>query len=232
MGEHGRHGSGPTTGAHRALRREPVRLRLALAALGVLGLGVAVGLLVAPGESAGPTGLPGAPGPAAPAAVVATPAGSATPAMSHPTLLGEVVRVDTGDEVVVRVDGTEHAVAILGITAPRSAGPRRATGECGAAEALRFADRTLSGQTVTLVPDPSVPETDDAGRRLAYVVLASQLNFTDAALLAGVVTVDTTQALHYAPVFAREQQEAVTADRGLWGAPCRAEPGRPLPAGR
>ncbi|MDL5158820.1 thermonuclease family protein [Actinomycetospora termitidis] len=222
----GDHGGGPGTGAHRAVRRDPAPLRLAAAGLVLLGLGVAIGLLVAPrsGET-----------PAAPtAAVVATPttAGPTSPA-SHPTLLGEVVRVDSGDEVVVRTgDGTEHVVAILGITAPRVAGPQRATGECGAAEALRFADRTLGGQTVTLVPDPSVPETDDAGRRLAYVVLGTQLNFTDAALLTGVVTTDTSRALRYAPVFDRERQEAVDGDRGMWGAPCRAVPGRALPVGR
>lgn len=214
---------GPTTGAHRAVRPGPPRWAIALAAVALVALGVVVGLLVAPRSG-------GTPAVAAPT-VVTSPVSSA-PATSHPTMLGEVVRVDSGDEVVVRVGGTETVVAVLGISAPRSAGPQRATGECGAAEALRFADRTLSGQTVTLVPDPTIPEVDDAGRRLAYVVLPSQLSYTDAALLAGVVAADTSRPLWYAPVFAREQGEAVADDRGLWGAPCRAEPGRPFPAER
>ncbi|MCD2185901.1 thermonuclease family protein [Actinomycetospora soli] len=214
---------GPSTGAHRAVRPGPSPLRVGLAALALLALGVGVGLLVAPrgADTAAPR----------PTSVVTSPV-SAAPAASHPTMLGQVVRVDSGDEVVVRVGEREMVVAVLGITAPRMAGPQRTTGECGAADALRFADRTLSGQTVTLVPDPTIPESDDAGRRLAYVVLPSQLSYTDAALLAGVVAADTSRPLWYAPVFAREQAEAVTDDRGIWGAPCRARPGEPFPAGR
>ncbi|GAA4822183.1 hypothetical protein GCM10023201_05070 [Actinomycetospora corticicola] len=214
---------GPATGAHRAVRPGPSWPRIALGAVALVALGVVVGLLVAP--RAPEVTVP------APSTVVTSPVSSA-PASSHPTMLGQVVRVDSGDEVVVRVGDSEAVVAVLGISAPRSAGAQRATGECGAAEALRFADRTLSGQTVTLVPDPTVPEVDDAGRRLAYVVLPSQLSYTDAALLAGVVAADTTRRLWYAPVFAREQAEAVADDRGIWGAPCRAEPGQPFPAER
>jgi micrococcal nuclease len=201
------------------------RLPLLLAALTAVVLlagGLLLGRLTAPGSGTVPVA-------ATPAA--STSPASATQAASHPTLLADVVRVDSGDEVMVRVDGAEQTVAILGITAPQSAGPERTTAQCGANAALRFADQTLSGQTVTLVPDPTVPEVDDQGRRLAYVVLPSQLSFTDAALLAGVVTADTDRKLWYAPVFAREQSDAASGKRGMWGPPCRATPGRPLPAG-
>jgi endonuclease YncB( thermonuclease family) len=219
--------TGPPTGTHHAV---PVgawsaRLPLLLAVLtGVVLLlgGLVVGRLTAPGPGA----VPVATTPAANTSPVA-----AAPTVSHPTVLADVLRVDSGDEVMVRVDGVEQTVAILGITAPESAGPERTTAQCGANAALRFADQTLSGQTVTLVPDPTVPEVDDQGRRLAYVVLASQLSYTDAALIGGVVAADTDRKLWYAPVFAREQSEAADAKRGMWGPPCRATPGRPLPAG-
>ncbi|MCD2195913.1 thermonuclease family protein [Actinomycetospora endophytica] len=225
------HHGGPPTGAHHAVRprRRRPRLTVLLAVLAgvvLLVLGVLAGRMTAPG----PTEVPAA-APAASASPVSDAPVSATPAATHPTSLGEVVRVDSGDEIVVRVDGQEQTVSVLGITAPRLAGPQRITAECGAKAALTFADDRLSGQTVTLVPDPTVPETDDQGRRLAYVVLASQLNYTDAALQAGVVQADTTRKLWYAPVFAREQSEAAAADRGLWGPPCGATPGQPLPAG-
>ena len=225
----GNHGNGPATGAHRAGglgSRLPLVLT-AVAGVVLLGLGVLLGLVL--GRTSGG-------GVAAPVAAVAPGSTSTTRTVDaatdgSPTLMGEVVRVDTGDEVVVRVGTEEVVVAILGIRAPEMAGPNRTTGECGAAEALRFADRTLSGQTVTLVPDPTIPAVDEQGRRLAYVVLASQLSYTDAALSAGVVTADTSRKLWYAPVFAREQAEAVKADRGMWGDPCDATPGRPLRAG-
>ena len=225
----GNHGNGPVTGAHRAGgpgSRLPLVLT-AVAGVVLLGLGVLLGLVL--GRTSGG-------GVAAPVAAVAPGSTSTTSTVDaatdgSPTLMGEVVRVDTGDEVVVRVGTEEVVVAILGIDAPEMAGPARATGECGAAQALRFADRTLSGQTVTLVPDPTIPAVDEQGRRLAYVVLASQLSYTDAAISAGVVTADTSRRLWYAPVFAREQTEAVEADRGMWGDPCDATPGRPLRAG-
>jgi endonuclease YncB( thermonuclease family) len=219
--------TGPPTGTHHAVPvgawRERLPLLLAvLTGVALLVAGLVVGRLTAPGPGVVPVA-------ATPAA--STSPASATPTASHPTVLADVVRVDSGDEVMVRIDGAEQTVSILGITAPQSAGPERTTAQCGANDALRFADERLSGQTVTLVPDPTVPEVDDQGRRLAYVVLPSQLSFTDAALLAGVVTADTDPKLWYAPVFAREQSEAADAKRGLWGPPCRATPGRPLPAG-
>ena len=219
--------TGPPTGTHHAVPVSAWRSSLPLVLAVLLGVallagGLLIGRLTAPGSPESPLA-------AAPAA--STSPASATPSASHPTLLADVVRVDSGDEVMVRVDGVEQTVSILGITAPQSAGEQRTTSQCGANAALRFADEKLSGQTVTLVPDPTVPETDDQGRRLAYVVLSSQLSYTDAALLEGMVSTDTSRKLWYAPVFAREQAEAAAAKRGMWGAPCRATPGQPLPVG-
>lgn len=221
----------PATGAHHVVQPRRRRLPLLLAVLaGLLLLGVGVGIGIPAGRMTAPA-PPAPPAPPVTAPEASASLVSAAPAASHPTMFGDVVRVDSGDEIVVRVDGQEQTVAVLGITAPRLAGPERTTAECGAKAALTFADQRLSGQTVTLVPDPTVPATDAQGRRLAYVVLPTQLNYTDAALQAGVVMADTSRKLWYAPIFAREQTEAVDAGRGLWGAPCHATPGEPLPAG-
>lgn len=250
MGTHGRDrfATGPITSARPAPPREPTgplgrashaapasawrsRLPLVLAAVGgvlLLGAGLVAGWLLAPRSSAATAA-------ASPAAVTANgtttdASGLPAAAATHPTLFGSVTRVDTGDEVVVNVAGTEVTVAILGVEAPQLPGAG-SSGECGAQAALKFADQTLSGQTVTLVPDPTVPATDDQGRRLAYVVLPSQLSYTDAALLGGIARADTSRKLWYAPVFDREQTQAIQGAKGLWGAPCRAEPGQPLRGG-
>jgi micrococcal nuclease len=135
-------------------------------------------------------------------------------------MLADVTRVVTGDEIVVRVGTTEIPVRVLGLDTPAPA----ATTECGGREALEYADRRLSGQTVTLVPDPTQPEFDDQGHRLSYVVLRSQLSYTDAALMDGIGRADTSRPLWYAPVFAQEQGRAAAARVGIWGVPCEERP--------
>jgi len=127
-----------------------------------------------------------------------------------PTLYGRVVDVADPDTVVVEVAGQRVPVEVLGIDPS-------ATPTCAAAGALGFARRTLTGQQVTLVPDPTVAP---APVRRAYVVLASQLSYTDAAIRAGWGTPGGSRAL-YRPVFDTEQRAARAAGVGIWGPPCQ-----------
>ncbi|MCD2192042.1 hypothetical protein LQ327_01380 [Actinomycetospora endophytica] len=128
------------------------------------------------------------------------------------TVIGRVVAVQDAQTVTVSIAGQDATVSVLGLEAP--------TG-CGRDAALDFAEDTLDGQTVTLVPDPTIPPVDDQGRRLAYVVLPSELSYTDAALLGGYAARSTARPLWYDPVFVREQRDAQRARAGIWGAPCR-----------
>lgn len=134
---------------------------------------------------------------------------------SRPTMLGQVVAVPDGQTASVRVDDRVFDVSVLGLDAP--------TGdECGAAAATALASTTLAGQFVTLVPDPTVAEFDEQGRRLSYLVLRTQQNYTDTALTAGVARADTVRPLWYSRFFTDEQATARGAGRGLWGPPCDA----------
>lgn len=173
------------------------------------GLVAVVALLIAFGAGTG-VGLLLAPTSAPPAA--------AEPFPSRPTLAGDVVGAADGTTVTVLVDGRGVEVAILGL-APR---PANGPVPCGSDAATAFARENLVGQRVTLVPDPVGPEFDGAGRRFAYVVLGSQQNYTDLALLDGIVRWDTSRAFTYGQVFAREEATARTGGRGIWGDPCRA----------
>lgn len=198
------------------------------------GLGVllaAVALAVVAGGAGFALGRGGADEPASPSgsrtAATASSTGPAAPgaASGPPTLMGQVSRVASGDEIMVRVGEVEEPVRVLGLDTPDLATePGAAAARCGSREALAFADSRLTGQTVTLVPDPTGPERDERGTRLAYVVLRSQLNYTDAALNEGVGRADTSRPLWYADVFAREQADAVRAERGIWGEPCNTTP--------
>jgi len=239
MASRDRHARHARPGARGGNGRTGVAGAVALGVAALLGVGVLAGVLLAPhlGVPNASTGADAVPPLAATSAATAGAAGAAgataataatspTTSAARPTLLARVTRVDTGDEITVDLAGRPARVRILGLDAPDAMAAGRTEAECGADEALRFAEDRLAGQTVTLVPDPTVPELDDRGRRLAYVVLRSQLSYTDAALLAGVARVDTSRPLWYGEVFARVQREAVDAERGLWGDPCRETPGR------
>lgn len=170
---------------------------------------------------------------AASSAGSASPAGAGAPSsaassdpasVSRPTMIGQVSRVIAGDRAMVTVAGSEEPVRVLGLDTPDLGTEPGTTAECGSREALTFANDRLGGQMVTLVPDPTLPERDERGARMAYLVLRSQLNYTDAALLEGIGRADRSRPLWYADVFAREQAEAVAGDRGIWGAPCNEQP--------
>ena len=199
--------------AGRGLGRAGILALVVLAVLLVGGGGAAIAMM-AVGTSGDTTAAPGA------AAVTARPAAGTEADAGlpmSPTMLASISSVPSGDEVVVDVAGRSIPVHILGIVAP-------AAGECGAEASLAFANEQMSGQMVTLVPDPTMPEMDPQGRRLAYVVLRTQLSYTDAALMKGMARADTTRPLWYSDVFVREQAKAVDDEQGIWGDPCRAKP--------
>lgn len=192
-------GTPDTPHARPSRRRVPARLVAAVVL--ALVVGIVVGIVVAPSDD-----VP-----------VATP-----PAPSRPVLGGDVVRVIDGGRLTVLVDDRPVEVAVLGLDPPR-AEPNGLT-SCGADTATAFAADNLAGRRVTLVPDAVGAEFDPDGRRWAYVVLATQQNYTDLALLQGIGRWDTTRTLTYGEVFAREEAEARRASAGIWGAPCRATP--------
>lgn len=203
---HGRHTRGGGSG----------RVVVAIGAvLATLAVGLVGGWAMAP---SGASDTAAAEPPAAP-----VPASSQEQLPSRPVMIGRVTRVVSGEEVVARVAATDMTVRILGIDTPD---PMTTTNsgaaECGSREALQYADAKLTGQMVTLVPDPTLAEFDERGRRLAYVVLRSQLSYTDAAIMEGIGRADTARPLWYADVFAREQRAAVADEVGIWGAPCNA----------
>lgn len=197
----------------RGLGRAGVLALVVLAVLLVGGGGAAIAMMTVTSSGGSDAAVAGSAVNARPAAAPDPDAGLP----SSPTMLASVARVDSGDEVLVNVGGRAVPVRILGIVAPSAP-------ECGAEAAVAFANQQLAGQMVTLVPDPTMPEMDAQGRRLAYVVLRSQLSYTDAALMAGMARADTARPLWYSEVFAREQSRAVDDEAGIWGAPCRVRP--------
>ena len=77
---------------------------------------------------------------------------------------GRVQRIVDGDTLVVRVDGREESVRLLGIDTPE-----RSPAECGSVAATNALAELADGRRVELVPDATQDERDRYGRLLAYV---------------------------------------------------------------
>ena len=193
--------SRPLPPAARA-KRFRVGVVLVVALIGAIGV-AATFVDRAPVTAAGPS--PAVPGPSPNPTAASDPTGP-------PTLYGVVVEVLDPGLVVVEVQAQQLPIRVLGVDTSQTPG-------CAADDSLDFARETLLDQRVTLVPDPTLPPSAD---RAAYVVLASQLSYTDAAIQAGWASAGVGL---YRPVFLDEQRAAQDAERGMWGPPCN----RPVP---
>ena len=131
--------------------------------------------------------------------------------------LGEVTRVVDGDTVKVRSRGFETTVRLIGIDTPETRDPSQPV-QCFGPEASARAKRLLPmGRRVRLVTDDTQDTRDRYGRLLAYVYVDRL--FVNAELIsqgyAQVSTYKDNQRYHIE--FARLQQSAIAARRGMWG---------------
>lgn len=135
-----------------------------------------------------------------------------------------VVRVVDGDTVVVRLDGAEQPVRLIGIDTPETVDPRRPP-ECFGAEASEATSRLLPpGTRVRLVRDAEVRDRYD--RLLAYVYRASDGELINLALVAGGYASSSAYPPNTALQARLDDAETGARERraGLWGA-CPDPPG-------
>lgn len=130
----------------------------------------------------------------------------------------EVVRVVDGDTIVVRLDGAEERVRLLGIDTPESVDPRSPV-ECFGKEAAAHTAALLPpGTPVRLVRD--VEARDRYERLLAYVYRIDDGTFVNLRLVedgyAAVLTYPPNVA--HADEFVAAAGEARESGRGLWSA--------------
>jgi micrococcal nuclease len=136
-----------------------------------------------------------------------------------------VLKVVDGDTIDIRDDVRGRLrVRLLGIDTPETKKPGYTIG-CWGPEATAFAESTLLGQRVALVPDSTQDKTDRYGRTLAYLDKADGWDYSIEAARAGAAH---SYVYHYRPAqradqIAAAEQEAKSAGRGLWGPPCFGE---------
>ena len=127
-----------------------------------------------------------------------------------------VIRAVDGDTVLVRVDGIEERVRLIGINTPESVDPRRPVQCFGKAASHHTAALLPEGTPVRLVRDAE--GRDKYGRLLAYVYRSRDGLFVNLELVADGFALSYPFPPNIAHVdeFAASQRAARSANLGLW----------------
>ena len=83
----------------------------------------------------------------------------------------DVVRVVDGDTIVVRLDGTEQSVRLIGIDTPETT---KGKNECAGKEATTSLRMLIGGEPVLLIADDTQADRDRYDRLLRYVEVDGQ----------------------------------------------------------
>ena len=127
-----------------------------------------------------------------------------------------VVRVVDGDTAEMRLgSGGTEGVRFIGVDTPESVAPGQPV-ECFGKKASRFTTALLEGERVEL--RYGAERRDRYGRLLAYVYLRDRFVNAELVRLGYATTLEIAPNVDYAERFARLQQAAANAGRGLWGA--------------
>ena len=128
-----------------------------------------------------------------------------------------VERVVDGDTLIATVGGRSETVRLIGIDTPESVAPTRPVQCFGREASLHLAELLPAGTSITLVRDVEARDTYD--RLLGYVVRSRDGLFVNLELVAAgyAAALNYPPNDHYADVFARAEEDAIAAGRGLWG---------------
>ncbi len=131
-----------------------------------------------------------------------------------------VVRVVDGDTVIVKAEGEERTVRLIGINTPETVDPRKPV-ECFGKEASKaLKEKLLAGDEVVLIADSSQAEEDRYGRWLRYV--EEEGEDVGAWLLQNGYAQEYTYKTPYqrSAEYQAAEEEAKSEGRGLWGDVC------------
>jgi micrococcal nuclease len=129
---------------------------------------------------------------------------------------GTVVRAVDGDTLVVRIEGREERVRLLGVDTPETKHPRKPVEYFGK-EASAFTRRMAEGKRVQLEADPSNTNRDRYGRLLRYVFLPDGTLLNAAIIEQGYGHAYTRFPFQRMEEFRALERSARENDRGLWG---------------
>lgn len=142
----------------------------------------------------------------------------AAPAIPHKdftdTPAHAVIRVVSGDTVIVKAGDQSQRIGLLGAgAAPRSV-------PAGRDDARQFLENLLSGEEVYVAYAAEEPPADKFGRRPAYLYRAPDGLFVNLELVRqGYAEVPADEKFEHRVLFEHYQQRAQEAKKGRWGSP-------------
>ena len=125
-----------------------------------------------------------------------------------------VTRVVDGDTVEASIDGKAEDIRYIGVDTPESVKPGTPV-QCYALRASHFNERLVEGETVRLEYDAE--HRDVYGRLLAYVYLGDRFVNAELVRRGYATTLTIPPNTRFAELFARLENVALEAGRGLWG---------------
>ena len=143
--------------------------------------------------------------------------GAGGPGREGPSVEARVVRIVDGDtaQMALRGAGAEEGVRFIGIDTPESVAPGQPV-ECFGKKASSYTTHRLEGERVTL--RFGAERRDHYGRLLAYVFLDGEFVNAELVRRGYARTLEIAPNVDHAERFARLEQAAANAGRGLWGA--------------
>ena len=126
-----------------------------------------------------------------------------------------VERVVDGDTILVELDGREEYIRYIGVDTPESVKPGEPV-QCYGIESSDFNRDRVEGETVRLVVGEE--ERDRSGRLLAYVYVGRRMVNADLLRAGMAETLTIPPNDRFADRFARLEDQAREADRGIWRA--------------
>jgi micrococcal nuclease len=140
-----------------------------------------------------------------------------TPGVSAPAAVTLVERVVDGDTVVIRLDGQQIKVRLIGVDAPESDDPRKPV-ERFAHESADFLRQLVEGKRGRLAYEPAGARVDKYGRTLAYFYLEPGSLFVNREIIAkGFGHAYTAYPFQYMADFRQAERTAREKRLGLWG---------------
>jgi len=131
-----------------------------------------------------------------------------------------VIRIIDGDTIVIRENGVEQKVRLIGIDTPETVDPRKEV-ECFGKEASLKAESLLLGESVRLEADFSQGDKDKYGRLLRYVFLTDGTHANLVLIQEGFAHEYTYDLPYkYQELFKEAEQNARSLKKGLWGDIC------------